>query len=193
MVISMKKLIIYAHPKEEGHCATVLNEVRDTLIKKNKEFELLDLYRINFDPILTKEEFTTEGHTKATEQNKLIQDKINASDELIFIYPAWWAGMPAILKGFFDRLFTEGFALSFEGKMPKGLLKNKKATVYMTTGGPKFIHFIMGNRYKKLIKKDILEFSGIKTNFIHIDNCRQLDDKKKQEIKNIVSEVMEEE
>jgi NAD(P)H dehydrogenase (quinone) len=189
----MKNLIIYAHPKQEGHCATVLSEVKNKLDSKKEDYLVLDLYGMNYNPVLTTEEFTPEGHTKANDENKLIQDKITSSENIIFIFPAWWGGMPAILKGFFDRVFTEGFALSFEGKLPKGLLKGKHATVFMTTGGPKIAHFIMGNRYKKLIKKDILEFSGLKTDFVHIGNCRTIDEKKKAEIKDMVEEAMDEE
>ena len=60
---------------------------------------------------------------------------IAEADALIFIYPVWWFAMPAILKGYIDRVFCEGFAFAFEGGRFKGLLGGKRVFVINTTGG----------------------------------------------------------
>ncbi len=184
----MKTLIIYANPKEKGHCRAVLEEVEANL--ESESYEVLDLYHMNFDPVLKKEDFTEDGHIKTSEYSKPIQNKITACDRLIFIYPHWWGGMPAILKGFFERVFTEGFALKFEGKMPKPLLKGKQALVFKTTGGPTFFHLFFGNRDSNIIKKEILKFSGIKTKVVQIGMCSKLDDKKRLQIKRMVKKAL---
>ena len=177
----MKTLVIYVHPEAKGHCSTILDNV-----KKNIDCEVLDLYKMKFDPVLTKEEYKMTPKPKF----KGIQQKIKKADKLIFIYPHWWGGMPATLKGFFERVFTHNFAFKFEGKMPKPLLKGKKALVFKTTGGPTFFHLIMGNHDSKIIKSEILGFCGIKTKIVQIGGCWKLNKEKKKQIKNIVDDKL---
>jgi NAD(P)H dehydrogenase (quinone) len=208
----MKILIIYAHPKHEGHCATILHEVESNLKSRSIDYEIIDLYKIHFDPRLKSTELV-----KPFENDPIIldlQDKVKHHDLLIFIYPVWWNSMPAILKGFIDRVFSAGFAFRYKPMIPKsmssffehifkiinyrfdyglpeGLLKNKKAIVFATTGGPKYLgYFITGWRFKKLIKKDTLEFFGIKTKVHHIANCRKLDENKIEKIRNKVRKAL---
>lgn len=81
--------------------------------------------------------------------------------------------MPAILKGFLDRVLTNKYAYIYEGSIPQGLLKGKKATVFFTTGGPAIYYFFVGNAAKKMMKMT-LSFCGIKSRFIHIGNSSKL-------------------
>jgi putative NADPH-quinone reductase len=194
----MKILIIYAHPDSVGHCSTILSEVKKNLYEKKSEYEVIDLYNIKYDPILTGKELYGTKDKELSDINKEMQKKVSEADKLIFIYPVWWNSMPAILKGFFDRVFTSGFAFRYKSVIPVmirtkllmryafvtrfdygipiPLLKGKKAIVFLTTGAPKIAFFITGNRFKKLIKRDILGFFGIKSKIYHIDNCRKLND-----------------
>ncbi len=187
----MGSLIIYAHPDIEGHCSTVLKEVEKELKIKKLDYELIDLYKIKYDPVMYKEELYTAGRRKVSAQNKRFQKKIQESDSLIIIYPVWWSGMPAILKGFFDKVFTPHFAFKYEGIQPRGLLKDKKAIVIITSGAPAFLSkIILGDRPRKLIKNDILNFCGIKTKVYQIGSCNVLDQKKKKKIKKIVKKAI---
>lgn len=193
----MKILIIYAHPDSEGHCSSILSEVKRHLDEKKADYEVIDLYNIKYDPILTEKELYGTKDKELSDVNKEMQKKVSEAEKLIFIYPVWLNSMPAILKGFFDRVFTSGFAfrytpvipalirahiirypfvIRFDYGVPVPLLKGKKAAVFLTTGAPKIAFFITGRRFKKLIKKDILGFSGIKTKVYQIDNCRKLSD-----------------
>lgn len=180
----MNTLIIYAHPNTKGYCQTVLQEVESKLKHNKLAYEVIDLYKLNYDPILHEDEHYTAGNKKITEQNVLFQEKILKADNLIFIYPLWWGAMPAILKGFFDRILTPGFAYKFIDSIPVGLLKRKRAIVFMTSGSPKLISLIYKfNRPSKLIKKDILEFCGIKTKVYLFGNARKLTNEKIKKIK----------
>lgn len=194
----MKILIIYAHPNSEGHCSTILSEVKKNLDEKKADYEVIDLYNIKYDPILTEKELYGTKDKELSDLNKEMQKKVSEAERLIFIYPVWWNSMPAILKGFFDRVFTSGFAFRYTPVIPSAvratlltrwafvtrfdygipipLLKGKKAVVFLTTGAPKIAFFITGNRFKKLIKRDILGFFGIKSKVYQIDNCRRLND-----------------
>jgi len=99
--------------------------------------------------------------------------------------------MPAMLKGFIDRVFTSGFAFKYNTKgMPQGLLKGKKAIVILSTGAPKIASIFIGDRFRKHIAKDILGFCGIETKVYQVDNARELTETQKKKIKNIVNEAI---
>lgn len=207
----MKYLIIYAHPDNEGHCSTILSEIIKHLNEKKIGYELIDLYKMKYDPVLRENELYGAKQIELTAINKELQEKISNADKLIFIYPIWWNSMPAILKGFFDRVFTSGFAFKykpvipsmirtkllmrwafitrFDYGIPVPLLKRKKAIVFLTSGSPKIAFFINGNRFKKLIKRDILGFFGIETKIYHIDNCRRLNEYQLAKIKKNVKKA----
>jgi NAD(P)H dehydrogenase (quinone) len=185
-------LIIYAHPETKGHCSAILEEVTANLKQKSADFEVIDLYKIKYDPILHEEELYTSENHNVSKENKIFQEKISAAEHLIFIYPVWWADMPAILKGFFDRILTSGFAYKYVNGMPKGLLNGKTATAFITSGAPAFvIKFFLGNRPAKIIRQDIMKFCGIKAKVVQIGRCTKLDDKKAAEIRNIVRKILD--
>lgn len=170
----MKTLVIYAHPAipEESHASFTLKEMKAALDKAKIEHETVDLYAINYDPVLKIDEHYSSGKTNVNQQNREFQDKIKSADSLVFIYPVWWADSPAILKGFLDRVFTSGFAFSYtEG----GLLKGKKAAVMTSAGGDDKLP-------GKIIKEYILEWCGIETKVFQLLNARHLDDARKAEI-----------
>jgi len=182
----MKTLIIYAHPETEGFCSETLRQVEEKLKKFNQEYELIDLYKIGYDPILKKEELYTAGNRNISEQNLEFQQKIKEAKNLIFIYPIWWGTMPAILKGFFDRILTPRFGYNYKkGGMVERLLKDKKAIVFVSNGSAKIVYSIF-NMPNILIKINILAFCGIKSKVFQIYEARKLDENKKEEIaKNI--------
>jgi NAD(P)H dehydrogenase (quinone) len=170
-------LIVYTHPNKIGHSGKILEEVISILNKKNTKYELLDLYEMKYDPILHSNEHYTSGNRDVDEVNKEIQEKIKNNDKFIFIYPTWWNNMPAILKGFIDKVFTAGFAFSFEGKMPIKLLKGK-AIVFSTTGGPRIISMLFaGDRALKLLVKDTLRFCGIKAKGYSVGSSKEVNNK----------------
>ncbi len=129
----MKALVVYAHPDspEESHSSFTLKEMIAALDKAKIEHEIIDLYKINYDPVLHENEHRDWGKGEISQQNREFQEKIRSADSLVFIYPVWWGDTPAILKGFLDKVFTTGFAFSYE---QGGLLKGKKAAVMMTMG-----------------------------------------------------------
>jgi len=179
-------LIIYAHPNKEGHCGVILKQVKTILQKKN--YQVLDLYYMEYDPVVRQNEITKDAGIIPTRETKVFHKMIKNS-KLIFIYPNWWGSMPAILKGFIDRTLTNKFAYEFKGQRPIGLLKNK-AVVFTTNGSPLFLLKLLGNRPKKAIKKDILGFCGIKPKVVQFGSCRKMRKEKIKEINNRVNKEM---
>jgi len=166
----MDYLLVYAHPDTGGHCSHILGQLKERFRREDKNFEVLDLYKEKYDCVLHENEHYTRKKNHVSKRNKQIQKMIKSCRHIIFIYPIWWYGAPSILKGFFDKVFTPGFAFRFEnGKIVK-LLEGKRATVFFTTGGPKIFYFLTGNLPKKNIKWT-LGFAGIRPNVIHFGSC----------------------
>lgn len=105
----MKTLIIYAHPNDKSYNASILETVKENLSSKH-ELKILDLYKEKFDPVLRFDTTHRRRDLAHDVAMKDYRDLITWADQLIFIFPTWWSGMPAILKGFIERIFVAGFA-----------------------------------------------------------------------------------
>ena len=184
----MKTLIIYSHPTTGGHCAEILKSVVDELKNKKTDFLLLDLYKMKYDPVLHEDEHYTRGKYKISKRNKEIQKQITDAEKLIFIYPVWWNSMPAMMKGFIDRVFTAKFAFKFVNGYPIGLLKGRKAAVFITSGANNFFSWlIFRKRAAKIMKKDILQYCGIKTKVFQFGGALEFNEKSSLKIKKLVN------
>ncbi|MEI7621320.1 MAG: NAD(P)H-dependent oxidoreductase [Candidatus Moraniibacteriota bacterium] len=187
-------LIIYAHFDHNGHSGQVLQTVENLLKTKGKAYELLDLYAMGFDPIGRAGDMQRQADNLAVDEKiRQIQEKILKATELVVIYPTWWINVPAILKGFYDRVLAAGFAFRYGANgMPEGLLKGKRALVITTAGGPAFYHALLrNNRSLKATTADTLNFCGVKTQALLIGDCRKFDEQKKTEIQQKVLVEME--
>lgn len=178
----MEYVIIYGHPTKQGHNGAFLEAVTKSLDERKADYKVIDLYKENFDPRLSKEELYTQGGKKISTQIKSYQKLVDDTTKLIFIYPVWWAGAPSIVKGFFDKLLTPRFGyyfkpLAFNQGYPVALFKDKRALVFLTSTSQKVLYsFFSGRRAHKQIKKDLLGFVGIKSKVYHLDMCLKLDD-----------------
>ncbi|MEA5259865.1 NAD(P)H-dependent oxidoreductase [Arcicella aquatica] len=130
----MKHLIIYAHPNKASLNHLFKQTVEQTLTQHNHEVVVRDLYELNFNPVLSLEDMA--GQRKGTVNNdvKLEQEFISWADAITFIYPIWWTGMPAIMKGYIDRVFSYGFAYRYDQGVQKGLLSGKSAYIINSHG-----------------------------------------------------------
>lgn len=110
----MNVLIIFCHPSRNSYTYHILQHLKEELINKKCSVEISDLYAIDFQSDMTEKEFEREGGGKIElpiSQDVLNEhDKIKRANCIIFLYPVWWSDCPAKLKGWFDRVFTVGFA-----------------------------------------------------------------------------------
>lgn len=130
----MKYLIIYAHPNEQSLNAYLKNMVEHHLYKQGHEVTIRDLYQLNFNPVLSKDDLAGQRLGTVSKDVQTEQEYISWADCLIFIHPIWWTGLPAILKGYIERTFSYGFAYQYEQGIQKGLLRGKKAIIINTQG-----------------------------------------------------------
>lgn len=198
----MKILIVIAHPEPNSFNAAMYREALKTLEENGHEVKTSDLYQMNFNPVSDRENFTTVKNTEyfsqqaeehfASENNGFAndvleeQDKVLWCDLMIWQFPLWWFSVPALLKGWVDKVFAMGKLYDNGRIYENGLLKGKKALVSTTTGGPEknYITAKYGSTDQILhpIQTGILEFVGFSVlpAEIHFSIERIEDEERKQ-------------
>jgi len=160
-----RTLVVIAHPNPNSFNQAIKARLVAELEAQNHQVRVRDLYASGFDPVLSLEELqrydSQEGDVPA--EVKAEQDEILWADHLIFIYPTWWWSMPAMMKGYVDRVFVPGFAFSVDDQGIRGLLEGKKVWIIQTTGSDQA--YIEENGLGKMIKTPIeiglFNFCGI--------------------------------
>lgn len=159
----MKHLIIYVNPDEKSFSHEIKEYVKEFSLKKGHEIEIRDLYKLNFNPVLTLEELELEKKKEVLDDVKEEQKYIDWADAITFVYPVWWQ-IPAMMKGYFDRVLSYGYAYELRGDKPTGLLPRKNVLRYNSMGTPRFIYERNGLRkaYEKAIDQGIIQSCGLK-------------------------------
>ncbi len=141
----MKVLIVYSHPSStKSYTSEVLRQLEESLHKQNIAYEISDLYKMNFQSDMTEAEYEREGLVKKElpipEDVRREQEKIEAADCIIFLYPVWWSDCPAKLKGWFDRVYSVGYAYGYNEADPTerqhSMTQLKYGLVICTAGHP---------------------------------------------------------
>jgi len=180
------KTIIYAHPYAGSFNHEIMNRLSNYFSINDEEFEIIDLYADDFDPIMTEKDLQLHSQGKTSDDLvKKYQRRISGSNELIFIFPIWWQSMPAILKGFLDKVMLSGFAYD-ESKGWKGLLSYiKKVTVITTSTVTKeYLIDHSGDPIQAVFINRTLNDMGIvpqKVNWIHFGEVNTTSDSKRNQ------------
>ncbi|BAB06467.1 NAD(P)H-dependent oxidoreductase [Halalkalibacterium halodurans] len=160
----MNHLIIYAHPHPESLNHAILDTAVHALKKNGHEVIVRDLYALHFQPVLTPEDISVMNAGDIPQDIKTEQEYITRADVITFIYPIWWTGLPAILKGYIDRVFSYGFAYEIgeNGEVIR-MLTGKKGLIINTFGHPKenYDEIGMTNGLKITSDTGIFEFVGV--------------------------------
>ncbi|WP_071394976.1 NAD(P)H-dependent oxidoreductase [Bacillus tuaregi] len=159
----MKHLIIYAHPNHESLNHAILDKTAIVLEKLGHDYVIRDLYMMEFQPVLTLNDMTAIRAGTMPKDIQQEQEYIREAEVLTFIYPIWWTGLPAIVKGYVDRVFAEGFAYGIGEKGHIPLLTEKKGLIINTQGHPNDVYDAMGMTEGMKATSDIgiLDFVGI--------------------------------
>lgn len=129
----MNVLIIYAHPNEESFCSAIKEKLIDGLSIYKNNIRVHNLYKEEFNPLLTKEELI--GYPNSLNENveyKKYQQDIIWANIICIIHPVWWYGSPAIMKGYIEKVITEGFAFIFKDDQSIPKLIDKKLILVQT-------------------------------------------------------------
>jgi NAD(P)H dehydrogenase (quinone) len=131
---NMKNLVIYAHPNPGSLNHFFKQTIVESLEESGQEIIIRDLNEINFNPVLSLDDMHGQRMGKVADDVKKEQDFITWADQIIFVYPIWWTGMPAIMKGYIDRVFSYGFAYRYDQGIQKGLLTGKQTVIVNSHG-----------------------------------------------------------
>jgi len=135
----MNILIVYSHPSEKSYTFQILQQLKSVISKQNWNLEISDLYAMNFQSDMSAEEYEREGFGKTnlpiSEDVLAEQEKIEKADCLIFLYPVWWSDCPAKLKGWFDRVYSVGYAYG-QNETSKKMKTIPLGLVICTAGHP---------------------------------------------------------
>lgn len=157
----MNVLIVYAHHEPGSFTAAMKNLAIEVLSRQGHGVAVSDLYGEGFNPVAQKWDFVTTsgGHFNyMTEQKHAANldlafspdvlgeiQKVKAADIILFATPLWWSGVPAILKGWFDRVLAMGVAWDSGRFYEKGLLRGKQAILIISAGHPGSYYTETGN------------------------------------------------
>jgi NAD(P)H dehydrogenase (quinone) len=155
----MKVHVVHAHPVETSFNRSLFNAVCETLRAKGDEVDALNLYDEDFRAVMTRQE-RLEYHDvpgNLTPEIKPYVDRLRACEKIVFVHPVWNYGYPAILKGYFDRIFLPGVSFVMEGgdtpdkgKLVPGMKNIKKVAFVTSYGGDRFRTWVMGDPPRRL-------------------------------------------
>lgn len=156
----MRALVIYCHPKPGSFNAAIRDVVLERLAAAGAEVRLSDLYARGFSPVLTEAEWTGYLHSPAN-QAPVAQDVADVGwcDTLIFIYPTWWYGLPALLKGWLDRTLLPDVAFLMPDETSKvirpGLHHIRRLGVFTTCGASWWLTALVGAPGKRTLVRGV--------------------------------------
>jgi putative NADPH-quinone reductase len=151
----MRCLVVYCHPVPESFGAAVRDAAVAALAARGCEVRLLDLYAEGFDPVLCADE-RRSYNDRAPCDPKLAPhiEHLKWAEAVLFVYPTWWYGLPAMLKGWLDRVWATdvAFKLPSDGGRIVSLVSHiRKIGVVTTCGATWWISFLMGQPGRKTI------------------------------------------
>ena len=159
----MRHLIIKALHRNESFLAEVTEKLTSELTYSGSKVNIRDLYAENFQPVLSRDDFTALKNNRLPEDILREQEYLQNADLLWVIFPIWWTSMPAILKGYIDRIFLSGFAYRMKSDRLEGLLTNKKVIILNSMGMSReeYTNTGMYEALRMTVDKGIFEFTGM--------------------------------
>lgn len=154
-------LIINGHPDKQSYNYALSEAYKNGANKTNAIIDTINISDLDFNPNLRF------GYRQRTELEPDLKDAINKikkANHIVWFFPLWWAGLPALMKGFIDRTFLPGIMFAFEeGKeLPTGLLEGKSARVFITSDTPElYDKQVMKQPVLYQFKKATLEYCGV--------------------------------
>lgn len=142
----MRVLLVHCHPRTDSFSAALAEAAQATLLAAGHEVERRDLYAEGFPPAVTAEAHATYMDFAANRRG--VEDdvaQLQRAEALLLVYPTWWYGMPALLKGWFDRVWVPGvtFVVSAGAIQPR-LTNIRRIGVITTYGSPLWLLLYLG-------------------------------------------------
>jgi NAD(P)H dehydrogenase (quinone) len=165
----MHALIVHCHPEPQSFNAALAGMAREALIQSGASVTVSDLYAAGFDPVegpthyreradadyfsaLTEQCHAGEHAARPTDVQREIE-RLEGADLVVLQFPLWWHAQPAMLKGWFDRVFVYGGLYTGRRRYDRGHFRGRRAICSVTTGGParSFTHYGRGGAIERLL------------------------------------------
>lgn len=156
-------LVILGHPNAHSYCAYLGQRAAGVFSDSGHEVRSLNLHALTFDPILRT---GYRGEQALEPDLQAAQDMLLWAEHWVLVYPVWWGGMPALLKGFFDRVLQPGFAFRYRknSNVWDRLLAGRTAHLISTQDTPSwYFRWVWGRPAHNQMRHTILGFCGVKT------------------------------
>lgn len=154
----MRVLAVYCHPNPDSLVAAAKDRALDGLRSAGHELRFTDLYADGFDPTMSADERRTHEEPGVVAELQRYADDLMWAEALVLIYPTWWGGQPAMLKGWMDRLWVAGVAWRMDDgdRTPTPKLRDLRRLVVVTThGSSKLMNSLQGESGKRTVTRSL--------------------------------------
>lgn len=183
----MNVLVVYAHPDPESFNAALFETIKRALTRAGHAVRAVDLYAENFQPVLSREDkaaYLDDTESLICKVSEHV-DNLCWAEALVFVFPIWYYGPPAILKGWFERVWLPG--VTFEpaekrGRTTSSCIRHIKRLVVVTTSGsPAWWMVLVGNPAKRFFMRGlrVLFSRGCKSVWLQLHEMNVIDDAKR--------------
>ena len=180
----MHTLVILAHPYSKSYCHALYQRVVQQLEASGHTVDRLHLDAENFDPVMRGADLAVYALGKSADPAvAAYQARIDAAQQLVFIFPIWWEVMPALLKGFLDKVFTKGWAYEPSKFGVKGHLTHvQRAVVVTTMNTPRWAYRLLyGDAVQRALVRGTLRKCGVRqVKWVSLSPVSHVDDAKRR-------------
>jgi putative NADPH-quinone reductase len=163
----MRVVVVLAHPNTDSFNHAIAQRAADALTSEGHEVQLLDLYALGVRAAMTAEE-RIAYHSDQPVLDALIAthvDVVQAAEGLVFVYPTWWSSLPAILKGWLERVMVPGVGFVFDdaGKVRPGLTNVRRIVGISTYGSPRLYVRAINDNGRRTLTRALRMNCGLRT------------------------------
>lgn len=183
----MKVVIVFNHPYEGSYCSAILDSVNSGLQQANHEVDVIHLDKEGFNPVMTSQDLKAFTNKQPIDPKVIeYKNRLEQADHVVFIFPIWWELMPALMKGFIDKVIFPGVAYDYvsgSNTRMKPLLTNiKGVTVITTMNTPGILYrVIFGNAIQKALMRGTFWKLGYKNRkWISFNMVKSVSDEKRK-------------
>ncbi|MBB3840041.1 putative NADPH-quinone reductase [Runella defluvii] len=184
----MKVVIVFNHPYDGSFCNAILQAALKGLQRASHEIDLIHLDKDNFNPIMTSADLKAFRDKKPVDPKVIeYKERLEKADHLVFIFPIWWELMPALMKGFVDKVIFPGVMYDYTNAgntLMQPLMPNIKSVTMITTmNTPKWLYWsLFGNAIKKAMMLGTFWKMGYKNRkWISFNQVKMVTQEKRQQ------------
>lgn len=153
----MHALVVYCHPVEGSLCSAIRDAAVTGLRSAGHVVSVIDLAADDFDPVMSLGEWQTYMNRKTVESPEIVRyiEMVQQSEILVFVYPTWWSGLPAQMKGWLERVLVAGVAFRFtqNDRVRPGLSRLRRIHVISTYGSPKLYVRLVNDNGRRILTR----------------------------------------